>query len=93
VTLEAVAAEAGVSKGGLLYHFPTKDALLEALVQDWLDRFEADVEAEAGELGWARAYTRAAAAWPSSAEQHATDAAFTLAVASGPQGLEAVQRG
>src|SRR5215813_897027 len=32
VTLEAVAAEAGMSKGGLLHHFPTKDDLLEALV-------------------------------------------------------------
>lgn len=31
-TLEAVAAEAGVSKGGLLYHFPTKQALYEGLV-------------------------------------------------------------
>ncbi|GCB56911.1 hypothetical protein rerp_33190 [Rhodococcus erythropolis] len=28
VTLEGVAAEAGVSKGGLLYHFPSKEALL-----------------------------------------------------------------
>lgn len=33
VTLEAVAAEAGVSKGGLLYHFRSKDALLEGLVE------------------------------------------------------------
>ena len=32
VTLEAVAAEAGISKGGLLHHFPSKDALVEALV-------------------------------------------------------------
>ncbi|WP_369055285.1 TetR/AcrR family transcriptional regulator [Kineococcus terrestris] len=31
-TLEAVAAEAGVSKGGLLYHFATKDALVDALL-------------------------------------------------------------
>ena len=30
-TLEAVAARAGVSKGGLLYHFPSKDQLAEAL--------------------------------------------------------------
>jgi AcrR family transcriptional regulator len=30
-TLEAVAAKAGVSKGGLLYHFRTKEALAEAL--------------------------------------------------------------
>ncbi|MGY4711782.1 TetR/AcrR family transcriptional regulator [Mycolicibacterium sp. CBM1] len=30
-TLEAVATRAGVSKGGLLYHFPSKDNLAEAL--------------------------------------------------------------
>jgi AcrR family transcriptional regulator len=33
LTLEAVAAEAGISKGGLLYHFPTKDRLIDALVR------------------------------------------------------------
>ncbi|MFF0817075.1 TetR/AcrR family transcriptional regulator [Rhodococcus sp. NPDC003318] len=33
VTLEAVAAEAGVSKGGLLYHFPSKEALLAGMVR------------------------------------------------------------
>lgn len=33
LTLEAVANEAGVSKGGLLHHFPSKDRLVEALVQ------------------------------------------------------------
>jgi AcrR family transcriptional regulator len=30
-TLDAVAAAAGVSKGGLLYHFKTKDVLVDAL--------------------------------------------------------------
>ncbi|MEV0336864.1 TetR/AcrR family transcriptional regulator [Nocardia sp. NPDC050717] len=33
VTLEAVAATAQVSKGGLLYHFKSKDALLAGLVR------------------------------------------------------------
>ncbi|WP_280272431.1 TetR/AcrR family transcriptional regulator [Nocardia wallacei] len=33
VTLENVAAAAGVSKGGLLYHFKSKDALLAGLVR------------------------------------------------------------
>ena len=33
VTLEGVATEAGVSKGGLLYHFPSKEALLAAMVR------------------------------------------------------------
>ncbi|MGN6428010.1 MAG: TetR/AcrR family transcriptional regulator, partial [Leifsonia sp.] len=28
-TLDAVAAKAGVSKGGLLYHFASKDALVD----------------------------------------------------------------
>ncbi|NKR26217.1 TetR family transcriptional regulator [Rhodococcus hoagii] len=38
VTLEAVAAEAGVSKGGLLYHFPSKEALLAGMVRRLGDR-------------------------------------------------------
>jgi len=33
LTLEAAAREAGVSKGGLLYHFASKEALLAALMQ------------------------------------------------------------
>jgi AcrR family transcriptional regulator len=33
MTLDAVAARAGVSKGGLLHHFRTKEALLEAMVE------------------------------------------------------------
>jgi AcrR family transcriptional regulator len=32
LTLDAVAAHAGVSKGGLLHHFPSKDRLIEAMV-------------------------------------------------------------
>lgn len=36
-TLDAIAAGAGVSKGGLLYHFPSKDALVVGL----LDRLRA----------------------------------------------------
>ncbi|QQK79103.1 TetR/AcrR family transcriptional regulator [Salicibibacter cibi] len=32
VTLEQVAEEAGISKGGLLYHFPSKQALLKGMV-------------------------------------------------------------
>ena len=32
MTLEAVAKKAGVSKGGLLYHFGTKEALLKGMI-------------------------------------------------------------
>jgi AcrR family transcriptional regulator len=40
LTLDAVAAEAGVSKGGVLYHFASKRALIDGLLQRWLDDFE-----------------------------------------------------
>ena len=41
LTLDAVAVEAGVSKGGVLYHFASKRALIDGLVDCWLDDFEA----------------------------------------------------
>lgn len=49
-TLDAVAAEAGVSKGGLLHHYPTKDRLIETLVsrqiQRWANECEDAIAAE-----------------------------------------------
>jgi AcrR family transcriptional regulator len=44
VTLDAVSAASGVSKGGLLHHFPTKNALLDALFESLLERFDVDIE-------------------------------------------------
>jgi AcrR family transcriptional regulator len=41
LTLDAVAAEAGVSKGGVLYHFKSKRALIDGLITCWLDDFAA----------------------------------------------------
>lgn len=38
LTLDAVAKEAGISKGGLLYNFPNKESLLEAMVSSMLER-------------------------------------------------------
>lgn len=40
VTLDAVAKASGLSKGGLLYHFPSKEALISAMVQHLLDEAE-----------------------------------------------------
>lgn len=49
LTLDAVAKEAGVSKGGLTHHYATKDALVTAMLEHFaqrlmreLDRFAAD---------------------------------------------------
>ena len=41
VTLDAVAGAAGVSKGGLLYHFPNKEAMISVLLER-LDRLLAE---------------------------------------------------
>jgi AcrR family transcriptional regulator len=40
MTLDAVAKEAGTSKGGLLHHFRSKSELLNALLDELLARFE-----------------------------------------------------
>jgi AcrR family transcriptional regulator len=44
LTLDAVARAAGISKGGLLHHFATKEALVEALLQQLFEDFERQVE-------------------------------------------------
>lgn len=40
LTLAAVADRAGVSKGGLLYHFNTKEALIRAMVERLIEEFD-----------------------------------------------------
>jgi AcrR family transcriptional regulator len=44
LTVDAVLTEAGVSKGGFFYHFPTKGALLAGLVKRVDDQWLATVE-------------------------------------------------
>ncbi|AIQ23895.1 TetR family transcriptional regulator [Paenibacillus odorifer] len=64
LTLEAVAKEAGVSKGGLLHHFPNKEALIIGMVEDLTNHFFTNVQdramSETVEKGkWSRAITKA----------------------------------
>lgn len=56
VTLESVAAEAGVSKGGLLYHFKNKEALYAALLADSEADVVAQMAARTATMSAARAY-------------------------------------
>ena len=44
LTLESAAARAGLSKGGILYHFPTRSALVSALVARLADGFDAALD-------------------------------------------------
>jgi AcrR family transcriptional regulator len=64
LTLEAVADEAGLSKGGLLYHFPNKELLIGALFEYHNNKFESRLQELADEEGdipgaWLRAYAKA----------------------------------
>lgn len=52
-TLARVAQETGVSKGGLLHHYPSKDALLRALLEREYALFKMSVERQAGFFGGA----------------------------------------
>ncbi|OKP77085.1 transcriptional regulator [Paenibacillus helianthi] len=61
LTLDLVAKKAGVSKGGLLYHFPSKEALVLGVVEEMTKTFEADIarrmERDKEVKGrWSRAY-------------------------------------
>ena len=44
LTLDAVAEEAEVSKGGLLYHFKSKRELVEGMIDRWLADFEREID-------------------------------------------------
>lgn len=50
-TLDAVAAQAGISKGGLVYRFPSKDQLIQTLLERELTRFSHDAEQQSGRYG------------------------------------------
>ena len=51
LTLEGVAAAAGVTKGGLIYHFKTKDELLGAFVERLMGQLDQRQRAKAAKRG------------------------------------------
>lgn len=51
LTLDLVAEQANISKGGLLYHFTTKEALLRGMIDRAIDRYRAFLKAEVDRQG------------------------------------------
>jgi AcrR family transcriptional regulator len=47
ITIQAVAERAGVTKGGLLHHFDSKQALLAAVFSDLLEQMDREISADA----------------------------------------------
>ncbi|MFD2793569.1 TetR/AcrR family transcriptional regulator [Promicromonospora vindobonensis] len=48
VTFDSLAAEAELTRGGIMYHFPSREDLLAAIHQHLADRWEASLLADAG---------------------------------------------
>lgn len=95
LTLEAVAKEASVSKGGLLYHFPSKDALIkgmvEYMVQGLTERIRKEYEQDdfgTNQGRWLRALTKA----NFSSKDLELSAGLTAAVLLNPDLLEPNRR-
>ncbi|EKF57587.1 TetR family transcriptional regulator [Agrobacterium albertimagni AOL15] len=44
ITIQAVAERAGVTKGGLLHHFDSKQTLLAAVFEDLLDKMDQEID-------------------------------------------------
>ncbi len=60
LTLDAVAAKARVSKGGLLYHFPNKRLLIAAMVEQLVSTLRSTLESALAEgQDWLSAYVEA----------------------------------
>ena len=100
LTLESAAAEAGLSKGGVLYHFPSRDALVAAMVEKIIVEFDRDLASHLGPDSdtipgsFTRAYIRATMA-PVSAPPDREDrlgAALIAAAAAQPALLVPLQR-
>jgi AcrR family transcriptional regulator len=97
LTLDAAAAQAGLSKGGVLYHFPTRDSLVAGMVDKIIEEFDHDVDvllaADHGSGCFTRAYIRATLA-PSSLRPDREDrvgAALIAAAAAEPALLVPLQ--
>ncbi|HPD29860.1 MAG TPA: TetR/AcrR family transcriptional regulator [Phycisphaerae bacterium] len=96
LTLEAVAHEAGVSKGGLLYHFPAKAALITAIVERLAIRCESrQAEAVASDPQACGAFIRAyltVRTHPPDPQRESIHTAVLAAIGTNPDYLDPLRR-
>jgi AcrR family transcriptional regulator len=97
LTLDAVGDAIGVSKGGVLYHFPTKEALVSALLEELTGGFGADQVAAHDDDptapgAWTRAYLTASATPSHATSVHVGAVALLAAVAYNPTLLAPIQQ-
>ena len=91
LTLDAVAAQAGVSKGGLLYHFKTKRDLLDAMLEGWVEEFGTEIAAAEEGKGFAHGYVKASDMTGWAATERAIEFGLLAAMVDEPATLERVR--
>lgn len=91
LTLDAVAREAEVSKGGLLHHFPSRAALIDALYDRWNDDYETAIATRAGQDqtpgAWVRAYLETTTTSVSQSADSAAEVGVLAALIADPAQL------
>lgn len=81
-TMDAVVAQAGVSKGGLLYHFRNKEAMEVALLQKLRTQADTDIEAMAADPDGPSMYFVRESVYAGSGFDHTLIAAMRLGQSS-----------
>jgi AcrR family transcriptional regulator len=97
-TLEAAAKASGISKGGLLYHFPSKEALILGLIdarQEWLKGIIAEEKRQLAEPEAPGAFHRALvhAGFKTFIACNDLTAGMLSVVAQDPAAIERIQKG
>jgi AcrR family transcriptional regulator len=91
LTLDAVAQEAGLSKGGLLYHFPSKKSLIEGMINRLIAGVDSSLVEELAKSGgdYLTAYIRAS--FRSNPERDKISCALFAAIANQPELIKPLQ--
>lgn len=80
LTIDAVAREAGLTKPGVVHHFSTKETLVVSVVDQIIDRWEADLTAQAPEAASPREKLAAYVEYALTADFDHSDLAFMVDV-------------
>lgn len=90
-TMDAVAKAAGVSKGGLLYHFPSKDAMALGLIERFTQLSDIDLDRMQAAPAGASTYYIETSAYEDTAFDRSLVAVSRLAQESNPAASKALK--
>lgn len=78
VTFDSVAAESGITRGGLLYHFPSREVLLRAIHEHLAEEWDTSMARHAGKTSEEASSTERFVAYLQTCLQNATRAELLL---------------